>query len=907
VERQRRGRDTARTALTIASNAQGPPFIPREPAGETYSPAWVYIPQQGEIFDVGNNYRSDVSFMSVGTKPTLYLFKHEDRTAVTIPVYDEADHTKDSLIRFDWRFVGENANDVIPVPVDPIGSHYNFYETNTPYGVTNVPGVRRGVSQNVYNNIDYHVESNQYGPKFLIVVKPGGNPSDIILQFEGQDDIHVDVDGGLKIIKGQTFYKLTQGMAYQQDGLNIVTIPWSAQYVHADGAVQVTLQLGTYDHTLPLILVIKPWQPELGGGGGGGILTTPEWCTYMAGASHDDFIKDLAHDANGYVYYTGYSASTSGLPINGGQISQPNLFSQHDAILGRFNSHYEMQTTGPFLTYYGNDGQDEGYSVAYDPVKHRVAMCGMASSAYNTLIQFTGNQYHHGGHGFIATFDTLGHRTWGTRVKYYFGFQGTFEYPTSLDYDAHGNLYVVGFGAILQADYVTSPDPTGYNTIEWNQTTQFSTFYSDGYVARFDTSLALTWFTALGSPEDDWMNACHVDKARNKLYVGGWTRSPNNLNFPDCPTSGYNDFPLCDHGGFYENKLNGVTNFTNGLGDGTITEFDLNNYHMLWSTYIGSNKDEQVTDVTTDNNGNLYVVGFTNDTAYGDTACHWTGNTFHFTRCTNGQYVDHVVHGIVPSHFICRFDTSSNMTWGTLVAGGGKEFDIGLSRVRVTCDDNGNAYMFGSTNSGMGVGQEPVFPPMQQADLYYHAGNNDYPLNSSPYYDTYVARFTPSGQEALATYFGSKGEDYANAIIAFGNRVYIGGGTKPVGSNIPLHDPVLPGYLPYYAAIPGGGYDGFLAQIRADLTLGVHPVASASVDQLRIYPNPASDELTIIVPGAHAGETLRICDALGRTVMERSMTHEERVTVDVSSLAGGTYVVWITGANSGTFGRWVKL
>ncbi len=250
------------TALTIALNAQGPPFIPREPNGETYSPAWVYIPQQGEIFDVAGNYRNDVAFMSVGTKPTVYAFK-DGRTETTIPFYNEADHSLDSLLGLQWSFVGEGAHHVQPVPVDPIGSHYNFYETNTPAGVTNVPGARRLVYQNVYDHIDYHLLSNQYGPKFLIVVRPGGDPSNIILQFAGQDAIHVNVDGTLDLQKGVKHYRMAQGMAYQQDGLTTVVVQWVMHYVHTAGSVQVTLALGTYNPALPLILVIKPWQPEL--------------------------------------------------------------------------------------------------------------------------------------------------------------------------------------------------------------------------------------------------------------------------------------------------------------------------------------------------------------------------------------------------------------------------------------------------------------------------------------------------------------------------------------------------------------------------------------------------------------------------------------------------------------------
>lgn len=60
--------------------------------------------------------------------------------------------------------------------------------------------------------------------------------------------------------------------------------------------------------------------------------------------------------------------------------------------------------------------------------------------------------------------------------------------------------------------------------------------------------------------------------------------------------------------------------------------------------------------------------------------------------------------------------------------------------------------------------------------------------------------------------------------------------------------------------------------------------------QIRVYPNPVTDELRVVSAGDNA---LRVVDLLGRIHIEQEFTNE--IALDVSSLEKGIYFVWISG------------
>ncbi len=791
--------------------------------------------------------------------------------------------------------MGERVHDPEPLLWDPIGMKYNFYETYTPTGVTGVAAGKRVIYESVYDSIDYHVLSNKSGPKFLIVIRPGGDPSDIMLKFEGQDSIKVDVDGALKLIKGTSFIKLREGLAYQQVGNTIVPISWTPEYEHYGTSLLVTLSLGEYDPTLPLILQITPEVPPAPPPPPP-YTVLPEWCTNLAGTGGNDMVSGLDHDADRNVYYTGHSNSTGGLPVTTGLITQ--TAGNYDFIIGRFNEHYEMEVDGTWLTYMGGANDDRGFSVAYDGTTDRVAVCGQAYSNTASLVQYTGDQYHSSGWGAIALFDAAsGVREYATQLKFTFQYFGD---PTDLDFDAAGNLYVVGGGNILYADYVDPAGSLDYTAHQGAYDPQWLGF--DAFVARFDPGMHLTWFTALGGPIEDRATAVVVDKTHGKLYVGGRTNTPNNLNTANCPATGAFDFPLCPGTGWFQNTLNGNTNALEWGNDGFITCFSLFDLGMEWSTYFGSPADaESITDLAVNGLGDLYAVGYSNMADLSTSNCAWDGG-FYFPRCqANGGYNDLSNDGWASGHFISRFNIQHDLTWSTFLSGDYSEYSIQygeLNMPHVVCDGANNVFVHGSTRSGAinSGGGTHVVPMTSNAAYYNESNHKDAQVGWSPapLFDDYVVGFTAACQIIYATMVGGIGQDFAGGIDVFSDRLYICGAT---GANLqfPLHCPTLPGYQPYCANPTPvvGDHDGFIAQLQYSYTVGLTEASMDQDEPLRLYPNPVSQELTVQF-GEWKADQVLIVDATGRTIQQLPVQGRSSMNIQASGLAPGSYALRVS-------------
>ena len=73
---------------------------------------------------------------------------------------------------------------------------------------------------------------------------------------------------------------------------------------------------------------------------------------------------------------------------------------------------------------------------------------------------------------------------------------------------------------------------------------------------------------------------------------------------------------------------------------------------------------------------------------------------------------------------------------------------------------------------------------------------------------------------------------------------------------------------------------------------------NSSQDELLIYPNPASDKITIAC-GTSNPVTVTIVDQSGKRVLQSE--YEGKAIVDVATWDPGVYTVQVDGARNGTF------
>jgi hypothetical protein len=75
----------------------------------------------------------------------------------------------------------------------------------------------------------------------------------------------------------------------------------------------------------------------------------------------------------------------------------------------------------------------------------------------------------------------------------------------------------------------------------------------------------------------------------------------------------------------------------------------------------------------------------------------------------------------------------------------------------------------------------------------------------------------------------------------------------------------------------------------------------------KVYPNPASTQLTVEIEGQGSYESVELFDAMGRVVVRETLNNSEKNTIDLSNVPSGMYVVRLLGkAQQATESLWIR-
>jgi len=361
-----------------------------------------------------------------------------------------------------------------------------------------------------------------------------------------------------------------------------------------------------------------------------------------------------------------------------------------------------------WATYFGGINEDQGRCIATDATGniyvagYSLSSNGIASAgAYQT--SYGGGSFGGYGDAILMKFNNAGGLDWAT----YFGGSDD-DQGAGVTIDANGNVFLAGAtassgGIATSGAYQTSLAGGG----------------DDAFLAKFSSLGKLTWATYFGGSKADLGKGVSIDGSGNAFLTGN-TESTSGI-----ATSGA--FQTSFSGGFGFEVF--LAKFTN---DGVLT----------FSTYYGgSGLDNEVNGITTDGSGNMYITGRTT----GSSGIATTGANQ--TLYGGGNY----------DAFLSKFNNSGILSWGTYF--GGFDDDEGFG---INIDISGNIYITGSSKSMSGIATSGAF------QTSFAGGNND----------GFLAKFNSAGVLSWATYFGSTGDDVAVGVSTDGADVYIGGSTS---------------------------------------------------------------------------------------------------------------------------------
>jgi hypothetical protein len=300
--------------------------------------------------------------------------------------------------------------------------------------------------------------------------------------------------------------------------------------------------------------------------------------------------------------------------------------------------------------------------------------------------------------------------------------------------------YYGGLGQEWGSDIVADDSNKVYFTGYTNSTSNIATTGSykstitgtwDRFVASLNESCVRQWATYIGVGNNytSYNNGGIAIDTQNKfLYIAGHTADTVNV-----ATTGAHQTTL------------------GGGVDAYLMKFSYSGFR-IWGTYYGGSGNEYYNvGVETDHFGNVYLTGQTQSATNIATTGAYISTIPLFNSNPHGQ-------------FLAKFNGSGVRQWATYLClntnGSGWQNNGNLAT-----DINGNVYVTGQAYNSCAVGTAGTH---SQFPIGISVNNND----------VWLAKFTPSGGLAWATFYGGQGQDYVSAIAAADNGdVYIGGWT----------------------------------------------------------------------------------------------------------------------------------
>jgi len=294
-----------------------------------------------------------------------------------------------------------------------------------------------------------------------------------------------------------------------------------------------------------------------------------QWATYLGGTERDvSFALGVDHYNNVYI---GGKTNSDGLATSGAY--QATRGGIDDAILAKFDP------TGGIVwsTYFGGTDNDEWRDIQFDNENHFYT-CGYTESSAGIATSGAWQEAYGGaGDGDITKWNLDGSVVWST----YYGGPGQDRYHV-LNIDLQGNVYLCG----------TTGSVSGVTT-----SGAYQTLYGGGgedmWLSKFTKDDHLVWSTYFGGSLDDRGRGVVTDST-DGVYIAGFTDSQNGISTP---------------GAVQPTWSAGYDTFGNPYDDGFIGKFDSSG-HRIWATYYGGNNKEDVWGMNLDRRHKaIYIVG----------------------------------------------------------------------------------------------------------------------------------------------------------------------------------------------------------------------------------------------------------------------------------------------------------
>ena len=427
-----------------------------------------------------------------------------------------------------------------------------------------------------------------------------------------------------------------------------------------------------------ILLAVLVWTISVSASGGflpvpfQGHIPSLAWHTFLGGTTAEQGFG-IAVDESGNVYVAGWSDATWGAPVQG------YSGGSSDTFIAKLDSSGNLV----WSTFLGGNGQDVGHAIAVDK-DGNVYVAGYSDAAWGTPVRAYAGDYD----AFAARLDNNGNLVWNTFLGSSDSSLNKGDIGHGIAVDGDGNTYV-----------------TGYSWNTWGAPVRAMSDYRDGFAAKLDCNGNLAWNTFLGSDGDDFGNGITVDVNGDVFAVG---QSCGAWGTPVRAYSGWCDgyaVKLNDSGSVVWNTFLGgapkdkaaavavdlesnlyVVGYSDASWGTPVRAYSAeadayaasldSSGSLVWNTFLGGSDNDYGNEITADEQGSIYVMGYSRET--------WDSPTYPFTA--------------VPNAFAVELDGNGSLRWNTFIGAGASTYGYAIASY-----GSGNIFLAGTGFASWGL------------------------------------------------------------------------------------------------------------------------------------------------------------------------------------------------------------
>lgn len=436
--------------------------------------------------------------------------------------------------------------------------YFNFFFGNDPSKwVQNARAGKSVVLKEIYPNIDAMVFIHDGFPRYDFIIKPGADPNNIMIKFEGPGFYKIACNGELQI--ETSMGTITHGKIYAYQVINGKTQKVDCKYTKR--GEYFCFDIREYDKNNTLII-------------------DPMVMTSFIGGSSKDVITSVAYQKGGHIFAGGWTES-SDLQTTPG-VYQKDYQANRDGFVSKFlinASKHELV----FTTYIGTSDHDEVRAITADGSKNIYLAC-MTKSRNFPMVSSFNNTYFGEFDAVIMKINAEGNSIlWSG----YFGGSKD-DIPNCIALNKGEQVYVAGETYSTNID-VRQP---AYNTNKGQ---------SDVFLVKISsTGQSILNSTYYGGSQRDAAYAMDIDDMDN-VFITGETFSGN---IPVIPwrTGGWGGSTV------FERPFD---NTANGGSDAFIVKFIGGGTGVEYSTYFGGSANDIGKAIIANPDGSVFIAGNT--------------------------------------------------------------------------------------------------------------------------------------------------------------------------------------------------------------------------------------------------------------------------------------------------------